>query len=246
MRIERLLAVVFAAAALAACSTARDVEEQAAENRCNACHGFPPPPSAAGETNPTDPGVGAHARHFAGGVYSNGFACTTCHVIPTDLGHIDGVTPVDPVSDGQRQLPADLGTYTPADQSCAVYCHAPPNGGGANTTPSWTDAAQLGCTDCHAARTPGGGGLGHTLGDINGSGRAHALASCETCHLGYAEGTTVDLDLHVNGVKNVRFTNNGGGVTELEFPASPPNATWSCLACHTLDPSGHPRATPIF
>jgi len=220
MRIGSFGAVAaIAALTIAGCDSARNFEEDRAGG-CAGCHGFPPPPGLQGQTDPSDPHVGAHARHITGGQYSNAFTCGTCHTVPADLTHVDGTVQVNFVSDGQRQLPPSLGTYTRGTQTCAVYCHGSTlvGDGGQNTTPSWTQAAQLACNACHASR-PTGPGLHTAIG-------AHAAAPCTFCHLGYVQDTTVDLALHVNGARDVVFTDKTGGTTSI-------TTGWAnCANCH--------------
>lgn len=347
MRIERLLAVVFAAAALAACSTARDVEEQGAAARCTACHGNPPPPfvtgatthpaatnctvchaetvgpdgelipggkhmngtvdrtghdpygaahttvaladlatcqschgddfdgggtgvscndchagvgagfadwttnctfchgtrtagastatalsappeGVAGETLETDPHVGAHQAHLAGGSYSAGFTCATCHAVPADLAHLNGAAAVAPAGAGQRQLPASLGSFTAATQSCAVYCHGDGDTlAGANESPAWTETS-LACNACHASR-PDTGFHTAASGVPN-----HANTPCNFCHVGYAQDTGVNLDLHVNGARDVAFEAGGAGTGGAIVTLT---SGWNCVTCHGANPN---------
>lgn len=230
-----------------ACGSARDVATGGAETNCTACHGtstdpYPPianpvlaapPRSLLGATSPSDPGVGAHQRHLLGGVYSDAFVCSTCHAVPQDLAHLDGSGGVVLRGAGQRSLPADLGTFTPAGQTCAVYCHA--QTGGQLPAPAWTHGP-LACDDCHGQPPPSG------PSSVNGyhtSISAHAGAPCASCHQGYARLANVVLSEHVDGEKDVVFPNRGGSTTALQNPG------WSCTTCHTGASSGNANA-PVF
>lgn len=239
-------ALVAATALALACGSARDIADTGGSGNCTDCHGtatnpYPPianpvlsapPRSVSGETDASHPRVGAHRRHLQGGAYSDPFVCATCHLVPTNVAHLDGVAQVELSGAGQRSLAASLGTYTPSSQTCAVYCHD--QNGGQNRTPSWTLASPLACNACHGQPPPSG------TGSVNGyhtSIVAHASAPCASCHLGYVQGTNVELAQHVNGDKDVVFPRRGGGgTTSLQNPG------WLCSTCHTADASGNANA----
>ncbi len=203
---------------------------------CTFCHGTPtepftassnpllaaPPQSVAGETDPALPGVGAHQKHLQGGVYSDAFECETCHAVPSGLAHVNGTAALKSPLDGtgQRQLPASLGTYTAATQTCAVYCHA--QNGGSQPAPTWTGVAS--CNSCHGLPPPS------TNPAVNGwhTGiAAHGAEPCASCHLGYGSGVSVDLALHVNGAKDAVFSHATTGLPTVY------TLGWGdCTVCH--------------
>jgi predicted CxxxxCH...CXXCH cytochrome family protein len=163
---------------------------------CNACHGNernPAPPVALdGATATTDPGVGAHQAHLAGGRVAGPVECSACHLVPatTDApGHIDG---------GPAELTwsarASAGGLTPrydfAAHTCsATYCHGGTLSGGTHQTPDWTvvDGSQVTCASCHGFPPP----LPHPDNP-----------ACDTCHPGTLSGPdTIDLagGQHIDG-----------------------------------------------
>jgi predicted CxxxxCH...CXXCH cytochrome family protein len=207
---------------------------------CTFCHGTrtdgvttatnlaAPPESVDGEGDQTNanPKVGAHQAHLTPGTYAAALPCSSCHQVPTTdqaLTHYQG-------TGAQAEI-----TFSPLAQqgvtgaaydrtSCAVYCHGsgtswPTGSVAANRTPAWTSTG-LACTACHASRPSTGR---HTnIGAHNGS-------VCANCHLGYAQGTTIDPAFHVDGSRTVRFpTRNGNGaITTLTNPG------WTdCSICH--------------
>jgi predicted CxxxxCH...CXXCH cytochrome family protein len=220
-----------------ACHSAAGFATPPWPSNCTFCHGtrnptfaFPanlaqsaPPPDVAG--SPTGPRVGAHQKHLTNGTVSNAFACATCHAVPdpatTPLAHIDNVPTVVLQGAGQLALPASLGTFAPANQTCAVYCHQQP--GGTTPTPTWTGAA-LACNACHGLPPP----TGAHPGNATPAGQNHAFMGndCSVCHQGVV-GTTLnvlDRDRHVNGAKDVALV-----VTGTYVPAT---ATCNNVACH--------------
>jgi predicted CxxxxCH...CXXCH cytochrome family protein len=209
---------------------------------CTFCHGAQtpgwtvadlplaaPPEGVLGATAPTDPRVGAHQRHLGGGSYSDPFTCATCHAVPADLAHVDGSVAVALVGAGQRALPASLGAYAPAGQTCAAYCHGSTIAVPA-PAPQWTATGPLACNACHGLPPPSGPTfLAPNAHDYHvGLG-----ATCGSCHAGYT-GSSVSLATHVNGAKDVVVsgtTING----------------WDCGTCHDLvglPPATHPVPYP--
>lgn len=197
---------------------------------CTFCHGaqttdYPaianpvlaaPPEGVLGQTEPTDAHVGAHQKHLGNGsTISDGVSCDECHVVPTDLSHLDGAATLT------FGALATTGSLVPqyAGVTCSsVYCHGATLNGGANPTPSWTGA--IGCLDCHGqppqtVRHP-----------------THSFARCVNCHSEVATNTTpaniastpTAKALHVNGQKNVSFS--AGGTFD------PAAKTCSNTACH--------------
>jgi predicted CxxxxCH...CXXCH cytochrome family protein len=177
------------------------------KTNCTFCHGqatpgyaaaelkkAAPPRGVAGQTDPTDPHVGAHQKHLNAGTRAGGFACGTCHVVPADLSHVNiGPVPVALEGAGQASLPPDLGTYTAADQTCAVYCHGSTLASGkTKSPPAWTAATTngLACDACHDAPPTMAGSppVPHS-----------SSTNCGACHPGYTS-TSVNLATHLNGM----------------------------------------------
>ena len=119
--------------------------------------------------------------------------CEDCHVVPTELltpGHIDTDLPAEltwsvlALSDGA--VPAFDGT-----RCGGAYCHGATlfDGGGSNTSPTWTrvDGTEAACGACH---------------DLPPGGDHPPLAQCEMCH-GEVVGpgfTFVAPELHIDGI----------------------------------------------
>jgi predicted CxxxxCH...CXXCH cytochrome family protein len=122
---------------------------------CNTCHGHDatgaPPVALDGATDPSDHGVGQHQAHLdetLAGRIGHVVACPTCHTVPasvTQPGHLDHPLPAI------VSLPQG-GTYDPAKQGCAVWCHSFPNNQAA-IAPVWNDVSGRivapNCTGCH-------------------------------------------------------------------------------------------------
>jgi predicted CxxxxCH...CXXCH cytochrome family protein len=173
---------------------------------CTTCHGDPatgavsPPKGTSGETDTTQPAVGAHQIHLAASSWRRTGQCTDCHVMPPGTSHPNGV--VEFGWDGPSAMNGASPAYVASTNTCSsVYCHGttlagPVAGGTVNRTPKWTvvDGTFSACgTTCHTL-PPGG---------------SHPPSSnCQACH-GSAI-TAIDLanpsaamwndaSLHVNG-----------------------------------------------
>lgn len=177
---------------------------------CTACHGSAnnpaPPPDTAGHTDPSQPGVGAHAVHLSGGTSSRAVACAECHQVPgaDDLTHPNGLSEL--VFSGVAVADARTPTYDAATRSCAdAWCHSPsPNG--AHGSPKWTDAQTLSCVGCHGAPPP----APHPQ-----------LSDCARCHAATVNADNVSIkrrELHVNGRVEVDFD---AGCTACHGGANP-------------------------
>jgi predicted CxxxxCH...CXXCH cytochrome family protein len=172
---------------------------QAPTGDCTACHGDParpafsaaPPSGTRGEKDTTARAVGAHQSHLLAGRLRASIPCSECHVVPTDLSHVDG-TPTVTFGALARSDGANT-SWNSAATSCTVYCHGSTLPGGTNTTPQWTrvDGTQAACGTCHGLPPPS----------------PHPQKSnCNSCHPG-----TVNPDgslnagggLHINGVVDV-------------------------------------------
>jgi predicted CxxxxCH...CXXCH cytochrome family protein len=190
------------------------------QSNCTFCHGTKltaydpsllasaaPPRGTAGETATTDVAVGAHQRHLAGGAIGPAVACATCHVVPSDLAHVNGTVTVTfgPAATRGGASPVWNGA------SCAsTYCHgATLAAGGTNQAPSWTGGfSQAACGTCHGAPPS------------TGHHSTHSGRSCGDCHPGYGT-TTVNRATHVNGTKEV-----GNDITAWN------PTTRVCTGCH--------------
>jgi predicted CxxxxCH...CXXCH cytochrome family protein len=210
------------------------------QSNCTFCHGArtpaftfasdlllaAPPEGVGGETSGAH--VGAHQKHLSQGALSNGFACVTCHAVPQQadpLAHLDGTAVVslqgqDALPAGVGNLPANLGTYAPAGQTCTVYCHGATLPGGPVPAPVWTQTG-LACNACHGV-APKTGKHPAMLG-------FHTVASCSDCHGEVVDGALqiVDRQKHVNGNVDVKLSSGAW---------DPAAKTCSSVGCH-LTPS---------
>ncbi len=183
---------------------------------CTTCHGdaarLPAGEQLADAAPPVDAqglsssaAVGAHLTHLFGratGAISNGFACTSCHAVPTSPFHSNATVDVvlrDPNG-------ATSGTHTPSGTggTCSTYCHGNPGGNTANA-PAWNGAGtQSACDVCHGNSPP----TGHHPSVF--SQHAWMGTDCQYCHYDVATTGAIKpggLGLHVNGTKDVRLTN---------------------------------------
>ncbi len=205
---------------------------------CTTCHGSianaAPPVGTAGETLTTQRAVGAHQVHLAGSAIKGPLACTECHVVPTVVGHADGVVQLvwGPLASTGGAQPS----FNP-DLTCANYCHGQTLGaGGLLTTPLWTrvDGTQAACGSCHGAPPPS----------------PHPdNADCGRCHPGYT-ATTIPLDTHVNGQLEVEVSCNSCHGSALN--AAPPaglrgetSETSRAVGAHQKHLSGGPLRGPM-
>jgi predicted CxxxxCH...CXXCH cytochrome family protein len=192
------------------------------QSNCTFCHGTrttgwtsaqlnlaAPPAGTQGQTASSSRAVGAHQRHLAGGSIGNALACTECHLVPADLGHMNGVATITFGAGAKR------GGATPSwtGVGCqATYCHGTTLSGGSQTSPVWTGgASQAACGTCHGIAPPTGK---HAL---------HSGRSCGDCHPGYAS-TSVNLATHIDGQKQV-----GNQITAWNA------TTRACTGCHGSD-----------
>ncbi len=200
---------------------------------CTFCHGTrtagwtvaeltlaAPPRGVHGETLPSQPAVGAHAKHVgAGSAISNGVACGECHAVPAaqPLAHLDGTALVT-----FGTLARTGGAAPRFDETtlgcAATYCHGAALLGGSSPGPTWTGSAA--CGTCH--------GLPPATG-------RHAIPEhgmlCVNCHRQVADWTSVGIRddaaakaLHVNGTKDVELPSPGTW--------SAADRTCSNVACH--------------
>lgn len=154
-----------------------------------ACHGTadsPAPPfDTSGSADTADRGVGAHATHLAGGVFSAPVACVNCHIEVLgagQAGHADTPVPAEVVWGGVAASHGVTPVFDPVGLTCSVGCHLA-------AIPVWTEVGtgQAACGTCHslppAAPHPGSN-------------------ACETCHASTAgpNQTIANPANHVNGV----------------------------------------------
>ncbi len=201
---------------------------------CTFCHGTrtagwtvaelalaAPPRGVHGETLPSQPAVGAHAKHVGGATeISGGVACDECHALPTaePLAHLDGTARV--TFGTLARTGGAVPQFAPATLGCAAtYCHGATLLGGSSPGPTWTGSAA--CGTCHGLPPPTGR---HVITE-------HTGMLCVNCHRQVADWTSVSIRddaaaraLHVNGTKDV----------ELPSPAtwSATDRTCSNVACH--------------
>lgn len=203
-----------------------DGQLQAAGGTCTSCHGQAGQTASASSplaaAPPTDTQgaatglrVGAHQKHLAGGAYSSGMACQTCHaaVGSYTTAHRNGVADVG--FSGAAPASLQKGTFTPRSGTTAATCagtacHAVQSSsgqsaGGTVPAPAWSGAITS-CGACHG--TPPATGQ-HSRSN-------HVSAGCGACHASYAS-TSVNKALHVNGTADV-----GGSGTRIDSysPAS--------------------------
>ncbi|MBI4817592.1 MAG: CxxxxCH/CxxCH domain-containing protein [Deltaproteobacteria bacterium] len=161
---------------------------------CNSCHGDAdspaPPKDLDNATSNTDPNVGAHRVHLAGGEHSAAVACSTCHLVPVhrdDPGHVDSDRPAELRFSGRASAESHTPSY--ANGSCAsTYCHAGPGASGAE--PAWNTVGPLDCGSCHGMPPP----APHP-----------ARSNCETCHgpVAGSNQTIATKDRHADGTVDV-------------------------------------------
>lgn len=205
MRLVPLAALVFAVTSmLSACGVARELEQSSTAEGCTRCHGLPP-------------AQGAHEAHLAGGAFSNGVACGSCHVVPTSAAHSNGQVDIQFSALAQQDV-ANPG-YAGNGGTCAVYCHGSTPVLGNRTSPAWTSTAGIACGACHSL-TPTSGFHDFHLN------RATPVA-CTKCHSGYS-ATSVVKATHVDGASeaSIEPTATTSAATFSSWPVS-------CTTCHT-------------
>ncbi|MEI7705672.1 MAG: CxxxxCH/CxxCH domain-containing protein, partial [Deltaproteobacteria bacterium] len=133
---------------------------------CSSCHGASDrvgvagadavvaaaPPSVASPTGI----AGAHLAHVNQGstapALSSPLACSSCHTVPADGAHSNGVVGVNyaGIAVAQGAVP---GAYDLTAHTCSnTYCHGNFPGGNQNPAAiSWATAGKLSCTGCHGS-----------------------------------------------------------------------------------------------
>jgi predicted CxxxxCH...CXXCH cytochrome family protein len=228
---------------------------------CSSCHGSSanpaPPVGTRGETATSAIAVGAHQAHLSDGPLRKAVNCEECHVVPSDLAHVDGVVELvwGPLATAGGAKPA----FSLPNATCAsTYCHgATLTAGGTLTAPVWTrvDGTQAACGTCHGAPPPS----------------PHpADARCSLCHpKTVLPDGTIDVagGYHINGVIDASGEcgachavppATGAHLVHAAFTQSPPVATYGdlrvledysptggpayefgCGNCHPLDAARH-------
>ncbi len=205
------------------------------QTNCSFCHGGAdnntgaPPEGVAGETLVSNRHVGAHTHHVADTLVQRGRPCGTCHLAPTSAlspGHIDGTPFAEVVPSG---LASGL-SYNANTTTCGTaYCHG--DGRGNNGTAVWTSATTLACNSCHDDNNTPAGSF-----NMSGEHYLHVIEenkSCSVCHGGVVNASkqVINLDLHINGVKNVQLSGSG------TWNATANGGNGSCdPSCHGAEP----------
>ncbi|MDF1562724.1 MAG: CxxxxCH/CxxCH domain-containing protein [Deltaproteobacteria bacterium] len=185
------------------------VETRAGIDQCDGCHTGPGSPTpfmdTQGNTASTAPAVGAHDFHAGPSAFhaesggTVGYACDTCHLVPTalgDAGHIDGGG-AEVIFGGVATAKGATPTWDPASRTCSdVYCHgALLDGGGTSPTPAWNaQGVQTVCGNCHA--------LPPAQVTSSGTPTPHPnMTTCSACHASVIDANFVFIDrsLHNNG-----------------------------------------------
>jgi len=188
---------------------------------CAACHGSgdegAPPPGLSGATDPSDPGVGAHATHLIDGDDRAAVHCRHCHEVPGSEdapGHVDDERPADVTLSGLATLwgEASYGTGT-----CTTYCHGSFFRVNAAPSPEWTAGeGGLACDGCHglppAAPHP----------DDTQCGRCHIDAVA-------LDGTILLPSFHIDGV--LQAPHHG----HLPHLGGAGGTFYECTDCHIGD-----------
>lgn len=147
--------------------------------RCDRCHGAPPPDHAsdrcddchrgATHLNRTlDVGIGcddchrteslsgAHDIHLSRGTFRGPIGCETCHLVPDSrdaAGHLDSPPPAEVrLLGAAATFHGVLSPHFDANSArCAdVGCHGAALDGGRSATEPWDSTATLACGSCHA------------------------------------------------------------------------------------------------
>jgi predicted CxxxxCH...CXXCH cytochrome family protein len=236
---------------------------QAPTAGCTTCHGDPtratfsaaPPSGTRGEKDTTAIAVGAHQSHLQAGKLRGSVPCSECHVVPTDLSHIDGTASVTfgELARSAGARPA----WDRASASCsASYCHGATLPGGTNTAPKWTqvDGTQAACGSCHGVPPPAPHpqnpscnschpGTVNADGSINASGGLHingvvdvAGGSCTSCH---GSGSDPAPPLGTRG--ETATTDRAVGAHQSHLKAGPFSRALACSECHVV-PAKAPHA----
>jgi predicted CxxxxCH...CXXCH cytochrome family protein len=225
------------------------------EERCDRCHGSgsqgAPPPDLAGNTEPTQIGVGAHATHLAGGASSHPIPCASCHVVPEsagDPGHLDDTPHAEVIFAGVGLANDRMPSWSRDDRRCAdSWCHGPT---APAPSPVWTDPTPLPCGGCHgmppAAPHPQmtACALCHAdvvddaqrviapLRHVDGLVDVDVPVACNSCH---GDGTSSAPPLDLAGNVDTTFTGVGAHRAHLEGTGIARKL--ECGECHAVPAS---------
>lgn len=190
---------------------------------CTTCHGGAlnqtgaPPKDIDNHYQTKFKGVGAHTAHVADPHWGRAYDCTECHYKPkqlNDVQHIDTDLPAEIVWGVFSKLDNLSPIYK--DSSCAnVYCHGASLSDGALKNPSWTQSEKLSCNACHGLPPGSGAHKKHT---------EKLQLDCNACHDGYLKNSTVKLELHIDGKRDVQMNASYGGTYA--------NGVCSNVSCH--------------
>ena len=250
-------------ATAADCSACHNHKSGFAPARCDACHGYPPPPkAAAGYTG--DETVSPHMTH-AGNVSGTdaadyAFGCQQCHYSGTRIDKHAMGSYQDVFVDSTGTIGAATGypnittDYNKTTTTCNnVYCHSngAPRGGTIAFAPpqwSWGKGALAGkCYSCH------GGLKGDSTVIATNAHSRHVTDygfTCQTCHADTVDGTNAITAngkkvAHVNGVKDVVF--NKPTTYTGTFNGSFATSTATCsVSCHQDGLGGSPLRQPLW
>ncbi|MFL5391535.1 MAG: CxxxxCH/CxxCH domain c-type cytochrome [Myxococcales bacterium] len=225
---------------------------------CTSCHGdssrptspAAPPSGTRGEKDTTAIAVGAHQSHLQAGHLRGPIECNSCHVVPTDLSHIDG-TPRVVFGDLARTSGANP-SWDPESATCTSYCHGATLKGGTNTTPKWTkvDGTQAACGSCHSLPPPSPHpqnpncnschpGTVNPDGSLNASGGRHMNGTidvvnltCTSCH---GAGTNPAPPSGTRG--EVATSDRAVGAHQAHLQPGPFSRGIGCAECHVVPAS---------
>jgi len=268
--LRRLACVVglLSSAALGCLESREQPAPNPADNDCAAsCHGNRktpmPPPDTRGGTDPSSPGVGAHALHVA--VPSIAGSCNTCHVVPTTVeqkGHADDGPPGDVRFAEFAVTKERQPTYDPTARTCGnTYCHSGPGTAGIAPWPAeavWTQPrsseaacgsschalppagkhpASSNCVNCHADTVDAENKIKNAALHINGTVNVGQMA-CSSCH-GSEQSSAPPKDL----AGNTDTTSIGVGAHQKHLAGGEKTRPLACTECHkvpsTVDEPGH-------
>jgi predicted CxxxxCH...CXXCH cytochrome family protein len=210
---------------------------------CISCHGGEdnstgaPPIDLKGNTQRAARGVGAHTAHISQTKWARAFYCDECHIKPSkisDQWHIDIIPPAE-ITWGELAKTNQLNPEWNGTTCTNVYCHGKSLSGGTMTTPTWTSTESISCGFCHS------------LPPNTGKHEVHVedySFDCNFCHNGYIKNSSINLQTHIDGKKDVQFATaiggsyangvcsnvicHGGGNT----PAWTSEADFTCISCH--------------
>lgn len=205
----------FAAPSCLSCHTGTNGPEA-----CNTCHGdfndptkIAPPRALNGNTDPSYPGVGAHASHLYTNNLGSSISCSTCHKVPQSVytdGHLSNDGKAEVIFGGISFQGGVNPGYSFTNNTCSdSYCHGnfklskssssypfaytDSIMSGNNKTVKWNSVGQdqAACGSCHGLPP-----IGHVPVSIN---------ACVNCHTGIVDvdGNIIDKSKHINGVVNV-------------------------------------------